>query len=52
MTPQQALDFFRNWTLEVMPAKHIPTFNEAFTVLGKLIADAAAPPKAAEEPKT
>ncbi len=42
MTPQQALEFLRNWTLEIMPAKHIPTFNEAFTVLSRLIADAEA----------
>lgn len=44
MTPQQALDFLRNWTLEIMPAKFIPQFNEALVVLGKVLAQHAEKP--------
>lgn len=39
MTPQQALEFFRNWTLEIMPAKHIDVFNQAFVTLSRVIAE-------------
>lgn len=43
MSPDEALKFFRHWTMEVMPAKHIDTFNQAFLVLSQLVAAAAKP---------
>lgn len=48
MTPEQALQFFRQWTMEIMPLKHIDQFNTAFVLLSKLIEDAK--PKPPDKP--
>lgn len=48
MTPEQALQFFRHWTMEVMPVKHLDQFNQAFRALEKVIADA----QSQKEPKS
>jgi hypothetical protein len=41
MTPQQALELFRNWSMEVVAIKHLDTFNQAYVALSKLINDAS-----------